>query len=44
MGLGTGIDLPLAVIAVVSAIAAFSRKVPTILILIAAAALGYLLG
>jgi chromate transporter len=42
--LGLGIDLQLVMIAVVSAALALTRKVPAILILFVAAALGYILG
>ena len=42
--LGLGIDLQLAMIAVASAALALTRKVPAILILFVAAALGYFLG
>lgn len=42
--LGLGIDLRLAMIAVVSAALALTRKVPAILILFVAAAFGYFLG
>jgi chromate transporter len=44
MFLGMQVDIVLAAIATVSAILAFSRRVPTIAILAAAAALGFLLG